>query len=140
MLSARSDGNLGVPASAAPEHGTDDGHATGRLATAASVEQGRHTARHQHQAGACDMGLAGPAGPLGFCVCTFMKTLCCQMQSKVFICCCVYIESIWFFHLQTIYVTVNMRSPTIVIPEYGSLHREGSMLVIDLGQFSVVCH
>ena len=27
-----------------------------------------------------------------------------------------------------------MRSPTIVIPEYGSLHRDGSMLVIDLGQ------
>ena len=48
----------------------------------------------------------------------------------------VWNEYLFDFLLQTLHVTVNMRSPTIVIPEYGSLHRDGSMLVIDLGQWA----
>ncbi|XP_064629495.1 intermembrane lipid transfer protein VPS13A-like isoform X5 [Lineus longissimus] len=38
---------------------------------------------------------------------------------------------------KTIDLTVNMRSPYIVIPEFGTLHRGGNVLVIDFGKLKV---
>ncbi|KAL5009892.1 hypothetical protein ScPMuIL_012197 [Solemya velum] len=38
---------------------------------------------------------------------------------------------------KTIHVAVNMRSPYIVIPEHGTLHSGGNVLVIDFGNLRV---
>ena len=38
---------------------------------------------------------------------------------------------------QTIHLSVNMRSPYIVIPEYGTLHRGGNVVVLDLGKLKI---
>ncbi|XP_055887721.1 intermembrane lipid transfer protein VPS13A-like isoform X3 [Biomphalaria glabrata] len=37
----------------------------------------------------------------------------------------------------TIHIALNMRSPYIVIPEYGTLHRGGNVLIIDLGTLRI---
>ena len=38
---------------------------------------------------------------------------------------------------QTIHLSVNMRSPYVVIPEYGTLHRGGNVVVLDLGKLKI---
>ena len=45
--------------------------------------------------------------------------------------------SFFTFYAQTIHLSVNMRSPYIVIPEYGTLHRGGNVVVLDLGKLKV---
>ncbi|KAH9508957.1 hypothetical protein Btru_048396 [Bulinus truncatus] len=37
----------------------------------------------------------------------------------------------------TVHIALNMRSPYIVIPEYGTLHRGGNVLIIDLGTLRI---
>ncbi|GFR60476.1 vacuolar protein sorting-associated protein 13A-like, partial [Elysia marginata] len=37
----------------------------------------------------------------------------------------------------TIHIALNMRSPYIVVPEYGTLHRGGNVLIIDLGTLTI---
>ncbi|CAH1799949.1 unnamed protein product [Owenia fusiformis] len=38
---------------------------------------------------------------------------------------------------KTIHLSVNMHSPYVVIPEYGTLHRRGNVLVLDFGKLKV---
>jgi vacuolar protein sorting-associated protein 13A/C len=38
---------------------------------------------------------------------------------------------------KTLHLSVNMRSPYVVIPEYGTLHRGGNVLVMDFGKLKV---
>ncbi|KAL3882618.1 hypothetical protein ACJMK2_028943 [Sinanodonta woodiana] len=38
---------------------------------------------------------------------------------------------------KTIHLAVNMKSPYIVIPEFGTLHRGGNVLIVDLGMLQV---
>ena len=55
------------------------------------------------------------------------------------ICYCMYNESynIDYTVFQTVHLSVNMRSPYIVIPEYGTLHRGGNVVVLDLGKLKI---
>ncbi len=39
--------------------------------------------------------------------------------------------------LQTVHLSANMKSPYIVIPEYGTLHRGGNVVVLDLGKLKI---
>lgn len=38
---------------------------------------------------------------------------------------------------KTLHLSVNMRSPYIVIPEYGTLHRGGNVVIIDFGKLKI---
>ena len=44
---------------------------------------------------------------------------------------------IFILPLQTIHLSVNMRSPYVVIPEHGTLHRGGNVVVLDFGKLKV---
>ncbi len=41
------------------------------------------------------------------------------------------------FHYQTIQVDIDVKSPNLIIPEYGSMDRKGHRLVVDLGSLRV---